>query len=329
MSLPSGVKRPLGATPDRSPGSVRRSSHVDMVWLPAEGVVAGPGTVLVLRAGARDVATGWDGRGRVVAEAALTAELGPGNRIERLETVPAVAGVDDLVGRVAGQGFRGAARRVVAEHSEEPLGLLLDDLPVAALISGYGPLRSGALTSSLEPGGERLGYMRDLCSGWRSEGVMMASIERGEGVPIPDLAPAPDLSRPDDPLASEAMSPLPGGSLRRRRRIDVLAGEPVRIEAMFRDTYAGPGGQEGVLHEYAVGVTVDDGRVADIEAEPRVLPWPECPAAADHVRRLVGAAVGNLAADVPATLSGIASCTHLNDLLRSLSSVPRLTRLRP
>ncbi len=52
-----------------------------------------------------------------------------------------------------------------------------------------------------------------------------------------------------------------------------------------------------------------------------MLPFPECPAAADAVGALVGAEVRALAPVVHDTLTGIASCTHLNDLLRALGGV--------
>jgi hypothetical protein len=60
-----------------------------------------------------------------------------------------------------------------------------------------------------------------------------------------------------------------------------------------------------------------------------VLPWVECPAAAGFVELLVGSDAADLGRRVPATLTGLSSCTHLNDLLRSLSCLPRLIGLRP
>jgi hypothetical protein len=115
--------------------------------------------------------------------------------------------------------------------------------------------------------------------------------------------------------------------LRRRRRIDVTPGDPVVVDATFRDTYGAPDG-EGILHEYRVHATVSaDGLLASLSAEPRVLPWPECPVAADHVGALVGTPVADLARETGRTLTGLGSCTHLNDLLRSLSCVPRLVGL--
>jgi hypothetical protein len=49
-----------------------------------------------------------------------------------------------------------------------------------------------------------------------------------------------------------------------------------------------------------------------------VLPFPECPAAALAVGDLVGCDLAELSRSVPDLLTGIRSCTHLNDLLRAL-----------
>jgi hypothetical protein len=99
---------------------------------------------------------------------------------------------------------------------------------------------------------------------------------------------------------------------------------------MFRDTFAEEDGSESVLHEYSVHGTVDRaGRLLDVEAVPRVLPHIECPAATASVSDLVGERTADLGMRVGSTLGGIRGCTHLNDLLRSLSCVPRLLALRP
>ncbi len=119
--------------------------------------------------------------------------------------------------------------------------------------------------------------------------------------------------------------------MRRRRCIDVEtgAGGDFAIWAMFRDTVGEGDGDEVVLHEYTVEVRGRHGVVGSVVAEPRVLPFPECPAAADAVGALVGGEVGALASAVPTTLTGIASCTHLNDLLRALGGVGDLLAPAP
>jgi hypothetical protein len=59
-------------------------------------------------------------------------------------------------------------------------------------------------------------------------------------------------------------------------------------------------------------------------ATPRVLPWIECPGAATTAGRLVGRPVAGLRGLVRDELVGTSTCTHLNDLLASLSQVDQL-----
>jgi hypothetical protein len=81
-----------------------------------------------------------------------------------------------------------------------------------------------------------------------------------------------------------------------------------------------------VLHEYDVVATLTaEHRIASIAAEPRVLPYDECSLAAASPARLLGRHIDELAAEVRAT-AGRSTCTHLDDLLRSLVAVPSLLR---
>ncbi len=253
----------------------------------------------------------------------MSAGFDVARRLESLTTTPAAPWADALVGARAGGGFRRHLDEVVPEQEAGSLlRQVLDDMPAAALISGYGFMRlarrQGHHPSSLMPSGA-LDRMTDLCSGWRSDGLAVRSVTAGHGVPMQDCPPAPSLTG-DDPLAWHDISPLDQDWMRRRRLIDVSAAADGGFEiwAMFRDTVGEGDGGELVLHEYAVRAAGRHGVLERIEAEPRVLPFPECPAAADAVDRLVGMEVRTLAATVPGAISGIASCTHLNDLLRAL-----------
>jgi hypothetical protein len=60
-----------------------------------------------------------------------------------------------------------------------------------------------------------------------------------------------------------------------------------------------------------------------------VLPWTECPFAAASAARLDGHAVGELRELVGREFKGTTTCTHLNDLLRSLADLARLVALLP
>ena len=311
------LRDPLTDVPARVPGSVRRTMHVDVG---PRGEWSSP---LAMEGAARDLQTVGPDDAEVVAEVHVTAGFDISRRLESLETSPAASWTDALIGTRAGGGFRRHLEEVVPEaEAGSLLRQVLDDMPAAALISGYGLMRmarrDGHHPGSLMPTGA-LDRMTDLCSGWRRGGTAVESTAAGQGVPMQDCPPAPVPSG-TDPEAWHHIEPLALDTMRRRRCIDLQVGgdDTFSIWAMFRDTVGEGGGEEVVLHEYAVTVTGARGRVGSVVAEPRVLPFPECPAAADAVGALVGSELRSLAGVVPEKLTGIASCTHLNDLLRAL-----------
>jgi hypothetical protein len=120
-------------------------------------------------------------------------------------------------------------------------------------------------------------------------------------------------------------------AMRRRRRIDVYRGEsPARvgIDAMFRDTYVRGDGVETIIHEYTLDAVVDaeTGIIVESRATPRVLPWQECPGAVASAGRITGMTLQDLHFRVRRELSGTSTCTHLNDLLRSVADAEALIR---
>jgi hypothetical protein len=319
--------RPVAAIPSRRPGSARRASHVDMRW--PEGTPGDPAAPVVLDAAASDIATSADGTGQVVDAATLRTEVARGRLVTGLEAHPDPGGLGALVGRRAVSGWRAATREVVPGGLLSPLGLLLDDVPIAVLLSFYAGLRAGTIVTQGAAVDTRAmsGHMRDMCAGWATGATPMRSLDAAQGVPLPMLVPVP-FDDSDDPHATEPRPPLAPGCLRRARRIEVMAGAVIQVEATFRDSWHDPVDGEGVLHEYVVVAQVDGaGVVLSITAEPRVLPYGECPQAAAAPQRLVGRHVSTAATAMPAELAGTASCTHLNDLLRALTCVPRLAGL--
>jgi len=283
---------------------------------------------LAMEGAARDLRTGPGGpaAAATLAEVHVMAGFDMSRRLESLTTSPAAPWTDAVIGTRAGGGFRRHLEEVVPpQEAGSLLRQVLDDMPAAALISGYGLMRMarrrGHHPGTLMPTGA-LDHMTDLCSGWRSGGTAVLSIAVGQGVPMQDCPPAP---RPggSDPWAWHDIGPLQMDWMRRRRLMDVSVeiDGTFAIWAMFRDTVGEGGDDEVVLHEYTVAVAGTDGVVGSVVAEPRVLPFPECPAAADAVGALVGAEVRELAPAVHDRLTGIASCTHLNDLLRALGGV--------
>jgi hypothetical protein len=149
---------------------------------------------------------------------------------------------------------------------------------------------------------------------------MLVSLRTSGQMPVPIGPAASRLEPADDPMAWHPVPDLPPGAMRRRRLVEVVAGRPHEVYAMFRDTHVDAAGAETVLHEYELTATLDPESLAlaGCRARPRVLPWVECPDAAASATRLDGLAVGDLRRFVARELRGTSTCTHLNDLLRSL-----------
>ncbi|HTT86506.1 MAG TPA: DUF2889 domain-containing protein [Acidimicrobiales bacterium] len=322
---PAYLRNPLPTVPARRAGGRRRTMSIDI------GPSRGYRSSLDMTGMARDIRTGEAGPDgvTVLADASVVAGFDLGRQLVSLETAPPAPWAQALVGARAGGGFRRHLDAVVpAEEAGSLLRQVLDDMPAAALISGYAWLRfarrEGHDPATLMPA-DILGRMTDLCSGWRAGGVAVTSIETDHGMPIQDCPPAP-ADDGADPWAWHPMAPLDRDWMRRRRCLDVAVDAAGRfsIWAMFRDTVGEAPGAELVLHEYAVTASGSGSVVESVTAEPRVLPFPECPGAADAVGDLVGCELAGLSASVPEILTGIRSCTHLNDLLRALGGVAGL-----
>lgn len=341
MSSPP-PRQPLSALPARRARSLRRTTHVD-IGPPDGGHVAAPRSgreealsdagcgapvIMVVSGAARELRTSVGGASTVVDATSIEAGFDGARRLARLETRPHAAWSQELLGQRSGGGFRRALNASVPQKSVGSLvWQVLDDLPAALLISGYSWMRLARLAGQ-DPAGlvppEVLPRMTDLCSGWRDGGVAVESVRLGRGVPVQDCPPATDLGG-SDPEAWHSMPVLRADWMRRRRCVDVspLGNGTTEIWAMFRDTIAESDGAEVVLHEYSLSLSLvtsdDEGPlIATVEATPHVLPFPECPAAATAVAALAGHRLLALPSLVPHVLEGVGSCTHLNDLLRSV-----------
>jgi hypothetical protein len=265
---------------------------------------------------ARDLRTDDEGHPQVLAFAAVQATVAADRSLQSLVTMPVPAGLDELLGLRVGKGFRAALDAALPDEAtgQTPLYLLLDDLPVAVLIAGYADMYTGPMVSP-PPGS----MPADICSGWRRDGTMMRALDEDGALPLPVGPPAPVLD--SGPPDWHEIPPLAEGAMRRRRLVDVCGSE---VRAMFRDTHLGPDGVERVLHEYQLEATVEGGVFTECVALPRTLPWPECPHAAASADRLVGVGVEAARDLVRTELRGLGTCTHLNDLLRSLADVAGL-----
>ncbi len=119
--------------------------------------------------------------------------------------------------------------------------------------------------------------------------------------------------------------------MRRARRMDIWREADIRIEAAFQDSATTPEGGRAVVHEYVVRLRADPAtlKITAIKAEPKVLPFTECPGAALNAQMLLGARLPDLRDIVLENLRGPAGCTHLNDALRALADIPALLRSFP
>ncbi len=357
MYLPdaAGPADPVRQSPPRRPGSVRRTSTIDVTR------PDGMGGDLRVDARARDLRTAEEGTGAVVGAVALRARVDGGRHVlEELEEVDvtgredakvAGAAVTDgtagaarapvggsdlaaLVGTRVGSGFRGRLDQALGDESTAGTlrYLLLDDLPGATLISGYALQRAAfAAGHPLPARYDMMADRADICAGWAAGATILTTIRRHEVVPVPMGPPAPVLEPPHDPLSWHATDPLPPRSTRRRRLLDLWPDGQggLALWCHFRDSHVDDDGEETVLHEYSVTGTVDvaGARVLDLAAHVQVLPWIECPGAVASAGRLAGTDVAALRQWVRRELTGTSTCTHLNDTLRSLADVHVLAPL--
>ncbi|MET0728774.1 MAG: DUF2889 domain-containing protein [Acidimicrobiales bacterium] len=276
--------------------------------------------------------TAADGSGSVVDQVRLEIlTTGPTRTITSIDSAPPMPAVQGLVGANVAPGFRKVVATTMSGIDGSVLGLLLDDLPGAALVSGSARIRAeiastGALPSALAG---HLGDRPMICIGWQHGGVMQQRALAGDPL-LGQGPPAGDLQRPDDPFAWPDQPALPPHGMRRLRRIDVrVSGAEVVAETHFRDSHVDAAGAETAVHEYEVAATapLDSLVVATVQVGARVLPGPDCPGAVASAQRIVGEPLMTLRDLVRNELRGDTICTHLNDQLRSLADVPALLRL--
>lgn len=282
-------------------------------------------------ASGRDLRTLRDGTTDVLDEVLVRADIDVRGNITSIEADPPVPALEQLIGAHTSRGFRRRADEVVPDHREAATVMhqLLDDFPMAALITNYGFTREQGDDFDLPL--ETAESLADLCAGWERGATMLGALTATGIFPIPLGPPAPDLSSAEDPLAWHDMEPMAPRSIRRRRRIDLVAGDVLRLDVHFRDSHLGRDALEDVLHEYTLVGTVDPANltVLSSEATARTLPWPECPRALASAGRIVGEPVAGLRPKVHAEFTGTGTCTHLNDVLRSLAGVVALSHGLP
>jgi Protein of unknown function (DUF2889) len=316
-----------GAAPLRMPGSARRTSSIDVSW------PDGRAGNMRLVGRARDVVTAKaGGRPVIYAEDGFEALLSPERSIVSIEADPPRAALSRLVGERGGGGLRRALQQVIPEErlNATPLYLILDDIAGSSLVAGWA--WSQWDPNWLETSRAALkGF--DLEKAFRSREGICSGFAPGSSAFSPKTnrsgTPTSDLRNPDDPEGWHAFTAQDGSvGLRRARRIDVRLGKDILIDSAFQDSATTSSGGRAVVHEYRLTASADHKslRLRSIEAEPRVLPFIECPSAVNNVGLLLDTPLPELRDKVLAELKGTAGCTHLNDALRALAEVPVLVQ---
>ena len=279
----------------------------------------------------RDLRTDADGRAAVLGASRLEVVVDFSNGvITHLTAQPADPTLAALVGITTFRGFRAALDLALPDERARGTvrGQLLDDLPMAILLSGRVLRAAGVGLPRRDPKGA---LPVDICAGWVADGTLIRGMT-DFGPPLHVGPVADEIESARDRLGWHEHDALPPNSTRRRRRLDVWReGDVAAAECFFRDSHVDANGIETVVHEYTVSATVDPTtlRIVECDAVPGPLPYPECPAAAGSARRLPGAPVDGLRGAVLTDLTGPTTCTHLNDAFRSLEDVGHLLQSLP
>ncbi|MCW2524553.1 MAG: hypothetical protein JWO63_2888 [Frankiales bacterium] len=324
LSAAPEVRGPSLGGPARVPGSVRRTSTIDMWW------PGGIGTEMQLLGRARDLHTPSDGsEPTVLDESLVNARVAPDRTILEIASTPSRPGVAQLVGARGGGRFRGLIAEVVPDELAlgTPLYLLLDDLAGATLVGGFAFSQWPELWPAewANGRGDRAAKrrMEGICAGF-TPGASALSPD-GTSRFIHDIRAVESVASSDDPLGWHELLDITTVSMRRSRRIDVTVGDVIEVKSFFQDSATTPGGGRIAVHEYQVDATASlDGELLSVWADPRVLPFVECPLAAVNVDQMVGTPLPELRLAVLQKLKGTVGCTHLNDVLRALAEVPVL-----
>lgn len=316
------VRGPADAAPPRRPGSIRRTTTIDMRW------ADGWGSDLLLEGRARDLFTSVDGAPVVLAESTMQVDVATDRRILSITTAPALPGLAALVGTSAGSGFRARLGEALPEGIDDPVFLMLDDLPGATLISGFAFAQWYPIDELLAAGRSESTVQRrmtGICAGFMpgSSGLAPDGTSRWTH----RTQPVRPLEASVDVLAWHEIQQISELSMRRARRIDVwVDGGEIRVDAMFQDSSTRPEGGRIAVHEYTLTAAADLATMTLSSASPvpHVLPYAECPLAVLNAESLVGTPLADLRAVVLERLQGVAGCTHLNDALRALADVPSM-----
>ncbi len=318
------ARQSAGPSPLRRPGSVRRTTSIDVHW------PDGWGQASVMQAAGRDVFTPLQGGAPVVLDEgryAITAS--PMREILDISTAPDHVNAQQMVGIRGGGASRIALVQIMGSIKGTPLYQIMDDFAGASLVSGWiwSVWTEDWAARMKEASAQNFRRnMTNICTGF-AEGASSLLDDGGHDSVSQSKTEVGPLVNPADLAGWHDLPHQEGPRFRRARRLDVWReGDMIICDIGFQDSGSNPQGTRTAVHEYQVAVKVDPETmtVTALDATPRILPYRECPGAVVNIKRLVGHHVADFRQDVLDTLPGILGCTHLNDVLRSLADVPVL-----
>lgn len=329
-TLPPPPRSTANPAPQRTAGSVRRTTSIDVSW--PDGLDGQRRFV----GAARDLWTPLAGEdGLTLAEARYEARMSEDKTITAIAAQPDCEAIAHLVGARAGGHLRGLLREVMPDMvaAAHPLYIVLDDLSGTALVSSFAwsqwhPDWADRLREKLGEAqhAQMMAQRVNVCWGLQEGNSGVSGDVDPEKVASAD---AGDLRNPADPLGWHDLAEDDGPGFRRARRIDVTRDDEagvITIDSAFQDSAKRRDGGRVAIHEYRLTARVDAQtlEVLSLEPEARILPFSECPGATANTQRLVGCNLAEIREDVLTQLRGPEGCTHLNDALRALADVPAL-----
>jgi hypothetical protein len=264
----------------------------------------------------------------VVSTARTSVGIGNLRTIDDITAEPHRPGIEQLVGNRGGGYLRAAIDECLPGEREAgtPLYLLLDDVSGTSLIAGFAWSRWTDLWTEqarAQNGPPR--SMEGVCIGFAPGSTALVEISGGHRTHRTQFVSP--LIHDDDPHGWHHLGELPPVSMRRARRIDVWrSGDTIHIDSAFQDSAGDRSGGRVAVHEYGLRASADAATLTlqTADADPRILPFTECPSAAATTLHVLGTPLKDLRTTVLERLARTNGCTHLNDALRALAEVPVL-----
>lgn len=320
---------PQGPPPSRRPQSLRRTSSVQSHTY---GSFTGP---YAMWGYGRDLFTGEDLSGpQVLSEDTLRLGVAEGHRISSISANRCDDVLDKLISLRLGGVLRKTMAEVIPQEVEQStiLHRLLDDTVGASIVTNaafdaWGLIeRDDQIKMFAESGFDNTG----LCISYSPGSNALTPSGQANVVDIERIAVEVPLYG-GDPQAWHQWEKPEGPNQLRMRRMDLWEEEGLlHVDVGFQDSAAFQDKEERlVFHEYRLKAVIEPGTfiLQSVDVENGVLPFNECLQAPATAQNMVGQSLLNFRRSVPAQLPGVAGCTHLNDVLRSLQDVVAMSDL--